>query len=106
VTRKIAKSLPTTCYFTKSGENKYDLVTELPMKTYVQPFSINQETDFITIDGRNVKNLFHYEGRFLVEQQTDENRTIVIKREFIDNKMLSEISVNNIKTKCLLELIE
>lgn len=52
-----------------------------------------------TIDGRKIKNTFKIEDNKLIEYQVEENRQIIIIREYFDDQMLGEAIFRDKKNK-------
>lgn len=88
INRKLAKSIPSSTQVVKLNENQYSLNTILPFKTHQQKFTLGEETELTTVDGRKVKNIFTIDGNKLTERQTEENREVVIVREFNESEMI------------------
>ncbi|KAJ6635555.1 Sodium/calcium exchanger regulatory protein 1, partial [Pseudolycoriella hygida] len=95
INRKIAKAMPSQTQLIKIGELEYALNTIIPFKTQQQKFVPGQECDAVTIDGRNIRNIFVIDGNKLIEQQIEPKRKVVITREYVDEEMLGEVVVGN-----------
>lgn len=106
ISRKIAKSVPSTTQLIKLNEIEYAINTVLPFKTQQQKFVPGQECDACTIDGRKIKNLFSIDGMIIIEQQIEPGRMVTITREFSEEEIVGEIVVGKVMCKFWCEAIE
>lgn len=94
INRKLAKSIPSSTQIVQLSENQYSLNTILPFKTHQQKFTLGEEIEQTTVDGRKVTNIFTLEGNKLTERQIEPKREVLIIREFVGSEMLGTSTVD------------
>lgn len=96
ISRKLAKSIPSSTQVVQISDNEYAVNTILPFKTHQQKFIFGEEIEQNTIDGRRVKNVFTLDGNKLIEKQIEKNREVTLIREFTGNEMLGKSVVGDV----------
>lgn len=97
ISRKLARSIPSSTQVVQISDNEYAVNTILPFKTHQQKFILGEEIEQNTIDGRRVKNVFTLEnGNRLIEKQIEKNREVTLIREFTGNEMLGKSVVGDV----------
>lgn len=67
--RKVSKSLTTVSQLTKKSGNRYSFNTTILIFSMSQKFTLGEENEITTADGRKVKNTFTIEDNKLIEVQ-------------------------------------
>lgn len=65
-----------------------------------------EETNAITLDGRNIRNIFTIEGNKLIERQIEPEREVILIREFFDNEIVGQSIVGDVICNYWCELVE
>lgn len=103
--RKISKSLSTVYQLVRKGENCYSLNTKILLFSITTKFTLGEETEITTADGRKVKNTFTIEGNKLLEIQKGE-KTMTVVREFSDDELVVTTSCGDVSCKTWCKAIE
>lgn len=82
----------------KLNDSEYGFITTVPFKSVTQKFIPNEEIVNKVMDGRTVKNIFEIKDNVLIEHQIEENRKLILIREFHEDKMKGEAKFNEMKT--------
>lgn len=102
--RKLSSSMSTTVQLVKKSDGEYSLNSTILLMTTSQKFTLNEEKDVTTLDGRKVKISFIIEGNKLIENQVGE-KTLRIVREFFDDEMIATSSISGVVCKSWCKLV-
>lgn len=93
--KKIAKTLTTTVQLVKKPDDSYVLYSTVLLVTTPQKFTLGEEKELTTSDGRKIKNVFTMDGNKLTEKQIGE-KTMIVEREFFDDVMIAKASIGDV----------
>lgn len=103
--RKISKSLSTVYQLVKKSENCYDMNTKILLFSISTKFTLGEETNITTADGRKVKNTFTIEDNKLIELQKGD-KTMTVLREFFDDELIITTSCGDVSCKTWCKAID
>lgn len=92
IVRKMANSASPTIILAKSEDGTYTFTTQSSVKTSTLTFTLNQEFDEETMDGRKVKTVFTLEGNTLTQTQSGDKASTII-REFTETECVCTMTL-------------
>lgn len=96
LTRKVGNNTFPTVELVKNEDGTFTLNTLSTFKNTTIKFTPGEEFDEETVDGRKVKSVCSFEGdNKLVHEQKGEKPTKIV-REFKEDEMAAEMTINNI----------
>lgn len=93
--RKMAGNVTSTVQLVKEGENSYSFNTVSTFKNQTMKFTLNEEFEEETMDGRKVKSLVTFEGNKMIQQQQGD-KAVRIEREFSDDELITKCIVADV----------
>lgn len=91
----MAGNVTSTVQLVKEGENSYSFNTVSTFKNQTMKFTLNEEFDEETMDGRKVKSLVTFEGNKMIQQQQGD-KPVRIEREFTDDELITKCIVGDV----------
>lgn len=92
--RKMASNVKSTVQLVKEGENSYSYNTVSTFKNQSMKFTLNEEFEEETMDGRKIKCVVTFEGNKMIQQQKGE-KAMRIEREFTDDELVTKLFFGN-----------
>ncbi|XP_037952337.1 probable fatty acid-binding protein [Teleopsis dalmanni] len=96
VLRKMGNSVNPTVELVKDGDN-YTFTTTSTFKTSAITFKLGEEFDEETLDGRKVKSVITMDGNKLIQEQTGDKPTTIV-REFTADELIVTLTIGDIKS--------
>lgn len=91
----MAGNVSATVQLVKEGENSYSFNTVSTFRNQALKFTLNEEFEEETMDGRKMKCVVTFEGNKMIQQQKGD-RAIRIEREFNDDELISKCIIGDV----------
>lgn len=91
----MAGSVSATVQLVKEGENSYSFNTVSTFRNQALKFTLNEEFEEETMDGRKMKCVVTFEGNKMIQQQKGD-KAIRIEREFNDDELISKCIIGDV----------
>lgn len=91
----MAGNVTSTVQLVKEGENSFSFNTVSTFKNQTMKFTLNEEFEEETMDGRKVKSLVTFEGNKMIQQQQGD-KAVRIEREFSDDELITKCIVADV----------
>ncbi|XP_055903445.1 probable fatty acid-binding protein [Eupeodes corollae] len=95
VYRKMGNSVSPTVELKKDGD-KYTFTTTSTFKTSTFSFTLGEDFDYETLDGRKVTSVVTLDGNTLTQQEKGDKPTTII-REFSPDSLVATMTIGDIK---------
>lgn len=91
----MAGNVTSTVQLVKEGENTYSFNTVSTFKNQTLKFTLGEEFDEETMDGRKIKSLVTIEGNKMIQQQKGD-KPVTIEREFNDDELITKCIIGDL----------
>lgn len=95
IVRKMASSASPTVYLVKKEDGTYTFTTQSAVKTSTLTFTLGQEFEEETMDGRKVKTVFTLEGNTLTQTQSGDKASTIV-RVFSETECVCTMTLGNV----------